>query len=405
MTSLRIAMISHVYPTFSGGYKGEFVHGLASALVRLGHDVVAVIPLEAGMKNRRLMDGVHLEPYYAPDSVSYGRASDAYIRYPRPAVALSLFSGLLKLHQVIRRQKIDILHAHWAIPMGFVASVAKVITGVPVVITMHGRDIRVNPSINSTVPTLWYVKPFLKFAFHRADRLITVSHDYGQHAQHVGAPPEKLQIICNGVNSNHFFPSAESVAEVRQRYGITAQAKVLLSVGSLDFHKGFDVLIRAMPRILEVEPEAVLLIVGEGPERERLTSLQAKLGIENKVIFAGRVPNTQLPPYENACDLFVMPSREESFGIAAVEAMACGKPVIGTTAGGLAETIDNGQTGLVVEPDNVEQLASVAIRILKDKSLATRLGNNARYKVETDFNWTNVARRTVTLYEDILHSR
>ncbi len=400
--SVRIAIVSHAYPTFDGGNKGEFVHGLASALVNLGHRVYAVIPWERGMKNARLMDGVQLEPYYARDSISYGRASNAYVRYPRPTVAVSLVSALLKLRRVIRERNIDIIHAHWAVPLGFVAGLAKATTGRPLVITMHGRDIRANPNIGSTVPTLWYVKPFLQFAFRQADRLITVSRRYGDYAVRAGAPAQKLHVICNGINQNRFFVSEAPVAELRQRYRVAAEAKMLLLVGGLDFHKGFDVFIRAMPRILEAEPEAKAVIVGDGPEQGRLTALRNELGISDRIIFAGHVPNSQLAAYNNACDLFVMPSREESFGVAAVEAMACGKPVVGTTAGGLSETIEDGQTGLLVPPDNVDQLAQTITRVLRDKTLSARLGQNGRRKVEIDYNWINVARQTVALYEDVL---
>ncbi|MCD4738715.1 MAG: glycosyltransferase, partial [Anaerolineae bacterium] len=189
---MRIAIISHAYPTFDGGNAGEFVHGLASALVNLGHEVYAIIPWDPSMGARRLMDGVHLEPYQAHDSVSYGRASNAYIRNPRLTVAFSLFRGLIKLCQVVKKREIDIIHAHWAIPMGFVAGLTKAMTGVPLVITMHGRDVYVNSEAGFIVPTLWYVKPFLQFSFRQANRLIAVSQDCYGHAQRAGAPEVKM---------------------------------------------------------------------------------------------------------------------------------------------------------------------------------------------------------------------
>ena len=399
---MRIAVISHAYPTFTGGNAGEFVHGLASALVGLGHEVYAVIPWDDGMKGHQQMDGVQLRPYQAQDQISYGKASNVYVHSPRLAVGISLVRGFAKLCQVVKEHDIDIIHAHWAIPMGFVGGLTKVITNTPLIITMHGRDVYTNPEAGFIVPTLWYVKPFLRFSFRQADRLIAVSLDCYNHARRAGAPEEKMEVIYNGVNIDRFFPSSKGIAQVRRRYGIAPGAKLLLSVRSLTFRKGLDVLIRAMPHILEAEPAVTALLVGDGPERERLVSLRNELGLQDKVIFAGRVPNAELAPYENACDLFVIPSREEGFGVAAAEAMACGKPVVGTTAGGLVETIENNQTGLLVEPDNVEQLAEAIIRVLKDKSLATRLGRNARHKVETDFNWVNVARRTVELYESVL---
>lgn len=395
-------MVSHAYPTFDGGNAGEFIHGLATALIDLGHEVHAVIPWDPGMARSLEMDGVHLEPYRARDAVSYGRASNEYIRQPQLAVAFSLLSALVRLRQVVREQKIDVVHAHWTIPMGFVAGLVKLTTGVPLVITMHGRDVYVKPEDGYIVPSLWYVRPFLRFAFRQADRLIAVSHDCQEHALRVGAPPEKTQVIYNGADTSRFFPSEAGVPEIRQRYGFTPETKLVLSVRSLHFRKGLDVLIRAMSLVVDVEPQAMLLLVGEGPERENLTTLRDELGLQDKVLFAGHVPNTELGPYENACDVFVIPSRQEAFGVAAVEAMACGKPVIGAAVGGLVEVIDDGEIGLLVDPDNVDQLAGAIIRVLGDPTLAARLGENARRKVETVFNWTNVARRTTKLYEAIL---
>lgn len=402
---VRIAMVSHAYPTFDGGNAGEFVHGLASALVSLGHKVYAVVPWEVSMRKARLMDGVYLEPYQAQDAISYGKASNAYVRSPRLAVALSLLHGLFKLRQVIEEREIDIIHAHWAIPMGFVAGLVKAVTGRPLVITMHGRDVYVKPKDGYIVPTLWYVKPFLRFAFHQADRLVAVSQDCYLHAQLAGAPSRKIQVIYNGTDLGRFFPSKKGVMEIRQRYGISPSAKLVLSVRALLFRKGLDVLIHAMAHVVQIEPEAVLLLVGEGPERENLIALRDELGLQNQVVLAGHIPNSELAPYENACDLFVIPSRQEAFGIAAVEAMACAKPVIGTNVGGLAEVIDDCQTGLLVEPDDVEQLSEAMVRVLQDESLASQLGKNAWRKVETDFNWVNVARRTVELYESVLNAR
>jgi N-acetyl-alpha-D-glucosaminyl L-malate synthase BshA len=402
MKSLRIAIVSHAYPTFSGGNAGEFVHGLASAISYLGHGVHAVIPWEESMKDHKQMDEVQLHPYQAYDRVSYGKASNAYVRSPRLAVALSLARAGKKLYQVVREYDIDIIHAHWAIPMGFVAGLVKSITGNPLVISMHGRDVYVNPEAGFIVPTLWYVKPFLHFAFKYADQLIAVSNNCLNHALSVGAPIEKMQVIYNGANVSRFFPSNEGIDEIRAKYNIPLDAKLLLTVRSLTFRKGLDVFIRCIPKILEDEPKTVALIVGDGPERENLKTLAKELGVWDKIIFSGHVPNAQLPSYENSCDLFVIPSREEGFGVAAAEAMACGKPIVGTTAGGLNETIDHNRTGLLVEPDNPKQLAEAIKRILNNDELATQLGDNAREKVLTDFNWDHIAQRTIEVYKQVL---
>lgn len=401
MNPLRVAVASHAYPISEGAYSGQFVHELASAMVRLGHDVHAIVPSARG-RGRSSMDGVRLEFYKARDRVSHGRADNQYIRSPRIAVAGSLVRAVHRLHQVVRANNVDIIHAHWAIPMGFVGAVVKMFTGLPLVITTHGRDVYADRQAGDIVPTLWYTRPFLRFSLALADQVISVSQDCARHAVRAGASPDRTVVIHNGIDLSRFYPSAAAPAEVRERYGISQHAKLALFVGSLNEHKGTDILLQAMPHVLREVPDASLLVVGEGPAIEGLLALRESLGLQDKVLFAGYIPNTEVPLYENACDVFVLPSLREPFGIAAVEAMGCAKPVIASRTGGLAEIIDHGETGLLTDPGNSEQLAAAIIRVLTDRELSVQLGRNAREKVETGFGWGSVARRTLDLYRGLL---
>jgi glycosyltransferase involved in cell wall biosynthesis len=286
--------------------------------------------------------------------------------------------------------------------MGFVGSVVKMVTGKPLVITTHGRDVYVDPEAGAIVPSLWYVRPFLQFALRRADRVIAVSQDCRHCAIRVGAPSERVEVIHNGVDAKRFSPNRVDGAGIRERIGVPDSAKLILFVGSLRSYKGIDILVQAMPRILESEPSAVTVVVGEGSQRETLVELKNSLGLEKRVVFVGRVPNWELAYYENACDVLVLPSRRESFGIAAVEAMACAKPVVGTRVGGLREIIDHGETGLLIDPDEPEELAESIVQVLGDRALAERLGSKARRKVEAKFNWLSAGLRTAVLYREIL---
>jgi N-acetyl-alpha-D-glucosaminyl L-malate synthase BshA len=400
--ALRIAIISHAYPYLEESHAGQFVHELASTLVKLGHQVYSVIPLPS-FDHRGEMDSVHLEFYETRDRVSYGRADNEYIKTPKVAVALSLGRAMIKLYQVVREHDIDVIHAHWAVPMGFVSSLVKLMTDKPLVITTHGRDVYVDPEAGAIVPELWYVRPFLRFALRQADRVISVSQDCRRHTVAAGASPDRTSVIYNGVDAKRFSP-IESNEHIRQILGVSDAARLVLFVGSLRSYKGVDVLIRAMPLVLESEPLAVVVIIGSGPQKKDLIALRDRLGLQKAVIFAGSIPNSEIVSYENECDVFVLSSRRESFGIAAVEAMACAKPVIGTKVGGLKEVIDDGQTGILVEPNNSEQLAKAILQVLEDKSYAQRLGENARRKVEAKFDWVKIARRTINLYGDVLES-
>jgi N-acetyl-alpha-D-glucosaminyl L-malate synthase BshA len=400
MRALRIAMVSHTYPYLEESYAGQFIHELASTLVKLGHQVHSVIPLPS-CAHRGKMNGVHLEFYKTRDKISYGQADNEYIKAPKLAVALSLSRAIIKLLKVVKKHDIDVIHAHWAVPMGFVSSIVKLMTDKPLVITTHGRDVYLDPEAGAIVPELWYARPFIRFALRQANRVISVSQDCRSHALAAGAPSNKTRVIYNGVDARHFSPKKRN-ERIRQLLGISDSAKLVLFVGSLRSYKGVDILIQAMSLVLESEPSAVAVIIGDGPQKEELIVLRDLLGLQKTVIFAGSVPNSEIVSYENECDVLVLPSRRESFGIAAVEAMACAKPVIGTKVGGLKEIIDDGQTGIAVEPDNYPQLARAILQILEDKSHAQRLGERARRKVEAEFDWTEIAHQTVRLYSEAL---
>jgi glycosyltransferase involved in cell wall biosynthesis len=286
--------------------------------------------------------------------------------------------------------------------MGFVGTLVKKFTGIPLIITTHGRDVYVDPEAGAVVPTLWYVRPFLRFALHQANRVIAVSRDCSHYAVKAGACSNKVAVIRNGVDIERFSPKEIDNEKIRQILGVSRSAKLILFVGSLAYYKGVDILIRSISDIVQNGNDIRVLIIGDGPEHDSLVGLRNSMGLEENIVFLGTLPNSELPRYYNECSVFVLPSRRESFGIAAIEAMACAKPVIGTKVGGLKEVIDDGKTGILVKPDNPKQLAEAIKRILNNDELATQLGDNAREKVLTDFNWDHIAQRTIEVYKQVL---
>lgn len=401
MKPLRIAMLSHSYPYVEGSHAGQFVHELASTLVKQGHSIYALIPTPS-QDPPQTLDGVNLVYYRAHDKVSYGHADSQYVRKPRLSVALSLVSAIWTLNNLVRKEDMDLLHAHWAVPMGFVGSVVKSLRGTPLVITTHGRDIYNDQETGANISSLWFVRPFLRFALQKADGVVAVSQDCKRYAVQAGAASRKTKVIYNGVNTKAFSPGQDRKQEISQRLQIDLSATWILFVGTLAEYKGIDILIRSLRRLIDSGEQAIALIIGDGPDREALIELRDSLGLEDKVRFLGSIPNVDLPPYINSCDVFVLPSRRESFGIAAVEAMACAKPVVATRVGGLQEIIDDNQNGLIVEPENVDQLTHALRTIVMDKEYAMRLGENARRKAVETFDWANIAWKTQSLYKNAI---
>ena len=196
----------------------------------------------------------------------------------------------------------------------------------------------------------------------------------------------KMQLIYPAVDPERFKPLDAAMVRSGRR--------VILSVSRLVERKGQDQVIRALPSVLVKVPQAEYWIVGEGPMRPSLERLAQELGLEEKVQFLGVLNSEQLVPMYNQCDVFAMPSKEcqdsghvEGFGIVFLEANACGKPVIGGRSGGMPEAIEEGKSGLLVDPENSRELADALTRLLTDSTLAAELGAYGRQRVLTQLNW------------------
>ncbi len=245
--------------------------------------------------------------------------------------------------------------------------------------------------------------------FRNADTVIANS-EYMREllVREVGVSPERVHVIHPGVDVETFVPRSKPV-ELAQRLDLTDR-RVVLTVGRLvgrERSKGQDTVIRAMPAILSEIPDATYVIVGDGPERASLEELARETGVANRVVFAGSVPDEELPDYYNLCDAFVMVSRRrstqkgghrgEGFGIVYLEAGACGKPVVAGDDGGVAEAVEDGKIGLLIDPTSVEATATSLVRLLRDEDLAKRMGQRGRERACADFTWDRAADELVTI--------
>ena len=196
-------------------------------------------------------------------------------------------------------------------------------------------------------------------------------------------PREKLKKIAPGIDISHFIP--HPIERVRP---------TIISVGRLVHRKGQDRLVEALPAIKRVIPDVELVFVGEGPHRKELDQLVKKFGLESSVRFIGRVNYKELPRYFALGDVFAMPSRDrlfglevEGLGIVYLEASACGLPVIVGNSGGAPDAVIAGETGFLVDGNNVPEIAARAIELLQDSNLRARLGGRGRNWVESEWNW------------------
>jgi glycosyltransferase involved in cell wall biosynthesis len=256
------------------------------------------------------------------------------------------------------------------------------------------------PAITSTLHNLdysfWapktYRSKFVRFvdgftARRFATRFVAVSaavrDDY--HAC-LGLDKARVDIIHNYVENLGVPTSAAPPHDVRAEFGWTAKHFVLLNIGRLAREKGHLHVIRAMPAILTAVPEARLLIVGDGPDEAGLRAEVERLGLGEVVNLPGK--RRDVPQLLGAADVFVFPSIAEGFGIAAVEAMAAGVPAIVSSAGGLAEIVEDGVTGLVVPTEDPPAIAASVVRLYKDAALRQSLVERARASALARFTAT-----------------
>ena len=208
---------------------------------------------------------------------------------------------------------------------------------------------------------------------------------------------EHVKLVPLGTDPEQFRPGIDTAA-VRRRYKLNGSGPWVLTVARLEPYKGVDTALKAVAHVRAAGHDVQYLVVGSGKKRKAYERLADELGIGEHVRFVGNVPEAELPAMFNVATAYLGVSRRadgsrvEGFGVALAEASACGLPVIAGQSGGLAEAVHDGETGLVVDPDEFEAVAAALTRLLDDQLLARRLGQAGRKAIETYYNWDRVIR-------------
>ncbi len=287
--------------------------------------------------------------------------------------------------KIVEDFKPDILHAHYASSYGLLGALTFF---QPYIISVWGTDVLQFPYdsfINSSI---------LKFNFKRAKEILATGKYLAEETSRFSN--KKVTITPFGVDTNIFKPM--------QKKNEFEDFLVIGVIRRLEENYGIERLIRAFKLVLEKFPDKKLklLIVGDGSLKNHLINLTHELLISDDVVFTGYIEYEKIVEYHNSCDISVVPSIRESFGVSALEASACGKPVIVTNAGGLPETVIDGSTGLIVEKDNIKQLASALEKLIIDEQLRKTFGENGREMVKQKYEWNNCVELMLNIYNNIL---
>ncbi len=306
----------------------------------------------------------------------------------------------------------NLMHSHYFVS-GAAALALRQHWHIPVVQMFHTLGAMKNHVARSTAETETARRVEVeRRVIHEAEAIVAATPaDRDQMVTHYHADPQRIQIIPCGVDSTFFQPQPQATA--RTALGLPHTRQLVLCVGRMEPLKGMDALIRAAALLHTQQPTLaeqvqVILIGGEPADRQdawnaeqvRLSELCAALGVDDMVLFAGSQPHTALPNWYNAADVLVMPSHYESFGMVALEAMACGVPVVASAVGGLTTLIEDGTSGVLVPPDTPHLLAHALQRLLQDVEQAASMGQAARQRA-LHYAWGNVAQTIRRLYIDL----
>lgn len=346
---MRVLHLTSSFPRGAGDHVAPFLLDLARAQQTAGLDVAVLAPHDEGAARSGDLHDVGVHRFrYAPqgwERLAYRGGLLGRSRTPAGLALLPVFFAAFALAAVrlTRRWRPDVLHAHWWLPAGVCGLVASRLTGVPLVVTLHGSDVQLLQHRS--------VRKVGAFVLRRAALVVVVSADLQRLAMELlGLPPERVQVL------------RMPVSRVAEPVALPVGSPVrMVAAGRLSPEKGFDVLLEAVALAAEDGVEVRLDLVGSGPERERLSARAAELG--GRVRMVPAQPREALWELMDAAQVLVVPSRREGLGLVALEAVARGRPVIASRAGGLPEAVQDGVDGLLVPAEDARALADALAKL------------------------------------------
>jgi N-acetyl-alpha-D-glucosaminyl L-malate synthase BshA len=365
------------YPTYGGS--GVVATELGMGLARRGHEIHFIT-------YRRPVRLAHFHEkvfYHEVDSEDY-----PLFEYPPYDTALAS-----KIVDVVKYQNLDILHVHYAIPHAAVAYMAKKILltegrYLPVVTTLHGTDI-------TLVGNNGAFAPVVEFSINKSDGVTAVSQSLKDDTLKLFNIQRDIRVIYNFIDFERFRKTDK---EHFKKIIAPDGERILVHTSNFRRVKRVEDVVRVFKQVRDKLPSK-LLMIGDGPERQHAERLCREMGTCDDVRFLGK--QDAIEELLAICDLFIMPSESESFGLAALEAMACEVPVISTNAGGLPEVNIHGVTGFLTDPGDVDSMARYAIQLLSDDDMLAQFRKNALAQAQV-FDIDNVLPDYERYYEEVL---
>lgn len=374
MKKLKIGITC--YPTVGGS--GIVATELGKMLAEKGHEIHFISSSMPFRLNR-----MYRNIFYHQVEVNHY----SVFQYPPYDIALAS-----KMAEVANREKLDLLHVHYAIPHAVCAILAKQMSKVElkIITTLHGTDITIlgsDPSLTDAI----------KFGIEKSDMVTAVSDALIEQTHALIQPDKQIERVYNFIDDRVY--QKRDARHLKREFEIKENEKVIIHVSNFRKVKRVQDVVKTFANISKAMP-AKLLLVGDGPEMPLVCSLVKKLGLTEKVHLLGKQEN--LDELYSISDLKLLLSEKESFGLVALEAMACGVPCIGTNVGGMPEVIDHGKTGYICELGDIPDISEKAISLLKNDQLHRQFSEEAISTVATKFNAQHIVRQYEQLYFKVL---
>ena len=367
------------YPTFGGS--GVVATELGLELSKRGHEV-HFVTYSQPVRLELLSNNVHYHEVNVPE----------YPLFHYQPYELALSS---KLVNIVKQYEIDVLHVHYAIPHAYAAYMAKKMLEVdgirlPIVTTLHGTDI-------TLVGSHPFYKPAVTFSINHSDAVTSVSESLKEDTLRLFNITREIDVVPNFIDLKRYKPE---FTDCERGMMATDEERIVTHISNFRKVKQIPSVIKIFYNIQKQIP-AKLMMVGEGPEREPAERLCTELGIKNKVLFFGN--SNEIDKILCFSDLFLLPSVSESFGLAALEAMASGVPVISSNAGGIPVVNIEGVTGYLSDYENVDEMSKNAVKILADREILRKFKESAK-KQANKFDIHNIVPMYERVYQKAMES-
>jgi len=373
---MRVALVGDEYYPDRGG-AARYAFELSLQLVKSGIEAVVITHAHPGQPEEEEIAGVKIK-----------RVQGLVLNYPHRAASPFLFR---RCHKYILDGKFDVVHG-----LDVYSAMALMVIRfahrhqIPCVLTCHTV---MDPSF------LIFMQRLLRLAFIKVDRLIAVSRASTRFSRSLGFPERRITVVPNGVDLSYFNVEIDAVA-MRKELSI-GDKPLVVTASRLIKRKSPDLLVSAFARVLKVVPDAKLVIAGSGREEDNLSRQIKDLNVINSVFMVGELSKEKVAQLMAAADVFVLPSKMESFGLSLLEASAAGVPVVCSNAGGVPEVFQDGFNALLYPPGDDDAMAKAIICLIQDKELAKTISANA-VETASRFTWEMAAERTLRVYEEVL---